>query len=125
MMTKDVKAALPGWSLWPLWLVLVLWALLSQVLAMQVVLTKIRGAFGAMRSDTATRAETSDARGVPVHKVTQVEVYDLEGMTVEGLRLLCTRFGLRCNGLRRELIERLLAELGDRGARCAENLASE
>ena len=46
-------------------------------------------------------------------------------MTVEGLRLLCTRFGLRRNGLRGELIERLLAELRDRGARCAENLASE
>ena len=40
-------------------------------------------------------------------------------MTVEGLKLLCERFGLRRNGLRGELIVRLLAELRDRETRCA------
>ena len=43
-MTTDTKAAMPGWSLWPLWLVLVLWALLSQVLAMRGVMSEARSA---------------------------------------------------------------------------------
>ena len=51
MMTKDMKVTLPGWSLLPLGLVLVLWALRLQVFAMRVALTKISGAFSAMRSD--------------------------------------------------------------------------
>ena len=60
---------------------------------------------------------------MPIDKGVQAEVYDLDGMTVEGLKVLCERFGLRRNGLRGELIVRLVAELNDRGARCAESLA--
>ena len=70
-----------------------------------------------------TQAESSDARGMPIDKRVQVEAYDLDGITVKGLRLLCARFGLRRNGLRGELIVRLVAELNDRGACCAESLA--
>ena len=58
-MIEDKKAAMPGWSLWPLWLMLVLWALLSQVLAMRVVMNKIRDAFSAMRSVVITQAEAA------------------------------------------------------------------
>ena len=66
-----------------------------------------------------TPRQVSNARGVPLEKGIQAEVYDLEGMTVEGLKSLCERFGLRRSGLRGELIVRLLAELKDREARCA------
>ena len=118
-MVEDKKAAMPGWSFWPLWLMQVLWALLWQVRAMRVVMNKIRAIIGAMRSDADTPAESSDARGVPSDKGVQVEVYDPDGMTVEGLKSLCERFGLRRSGLRGELIVRLLAELKDREARCA------
>ena len=98
---------------------LVLWALLSQVLAMRVVMNKIRDVISSMRSDLNTPAELSNARGVPIVKGIQAEVYDLEGMTVRGLKILCARFGLRHSGLRGELIMGLLAELKDREARCA------
>ena len=90
---------------------------------MRVVMNKIRAVIGAMRSDANTPAESSDARGVPIDKGVQAEVYDLDGMTVEGLEVLCERLGLRRNGLRGELIVRLVAVPNDRGARCAENLA--
>ena len=118
-MIEGKKMALPGWGFWPIWLILVLWALLSQVLAMRVVMNKIRDVISAMRSGVSTPEELSKARGVPIDKGIQAEVYDLEGMTVEGLKLLCERFGLRRSGLRCELIVRLLAELRDHEARCA------
>ena len=86
---------------------------------MRVLMNKVRDVISAMRSDANTTAESSNARGVPIDKGIQAEVYDLEGMKVEGLKLLCERFGLRRNGLRGELIVRLLAELRDREARCA------
>ena len=35
-------------------------------------------------------------------------------MTVEGLKLLCARFGLKKNGLRDELIRRIEAEFDER-----------
>ena len=61
----------------------------------------------------------------PLTQGIQVEVCDLDGMTVEGLRLLCVRLGLRRNGVRGKLIERLVAKLRDDEARCPENLASD
>ena len=84
---------------------------------MRVVMNKIRDAIGAMRPGTNAPANSSNARGVLIG--IQADVYDLEGMTVEGLKILCERFGLRRSGLRSELIVRLLAELKDCEARCA------
>ena len=81
--------------------------------------TKVRDAVGAMRPDTETTTSSSHARGTPQEKGTQVEVYDLEGLTVEGLKGLCDRFGLRRSGLCGELIVRIMAELRDGEARCA------
>ena len=101
------------------WLILALWVLLSQVLAMRVVMNKVRDVICAMRSGVNTPTELSNARGVPIDKGIQAEVYDLEGMTVEGLKILCASFGLRRCGLCGELIVRLVAELKDRKARCA------
>ena len=51
-----------------MWLILALWVLLSQVLAIRVVMNKIRDVIIAMRSDMNTPAELSDARGVPIDK---------------------------------------------------------
>ena len=118
-LSKDEKAALPGWGYWPAWLILTLWVLLSTILVLQVVTQKVRDAVGAMRPDTETTTSSSHARGTPQEKGTQVEVHDLEGLTVEGLKGLCERFGLRRSGLRGELIVRIMAELRDREARCA------
>ena len=66
---------------------------------------------------TKNKKTKSDAQAVD--KGTQVEVYDLDGMTVQGLQHLCARFGLNRNGLRNDLIERINAEMDVRGARCA------
>ena len=44
----------------------------------------------------------------------QAEIHDLDGMTVEGLKLLCARFGLTKKSLRDELIRRIKAELDER-----------
>ena len=52
----------------PVWLILALWVLLSHVLAMRVVMSKVRDAISAMRSDANTPAESSNARGVPIDR---------------------------------------------------------
>ena len=66
---------------------------------------------------TKTKNMKSDAPAVG--KVTQVEVYNLDGMTVQGLQHLRARFGQKRNGLCHDLIERINAEMDVRGARCA------
>ena len=40
-------------------------------------------------------------------------------MTVEGLKMLCARFGLKRSGLRDELIKRIKAELDEREEPCS------
>ena len=69
------------------------------------------------RKRTTSRKKAGDAQ---VHdKGVQVEVYDLDGLTVPGLQTLCSRLGLRRNGLRSELVERVDVELKARCAPCA------
>ena len=86
-------------------------------------LEAFRGVFGAMhpgptsRKRTAQKRKTGDAQAND--KGVQVEVYDLDGLTVPGLQALCTRLCLRRNGLRSELITRVDFELKARCAQCA------
>ena len=103
---------------------LVLWALVSQVLAVRTIWLAIRSMISAMRSSPTTRARTptkktkrGDAQAVD--KSVQAEVYDLDGLTVQGLQTVCMNFGLKRTGLRAELILRVKAELDVRSARCA------
>ena len=114
-----------GRSYWIVMVAVVLWAVVSQVLAARAIWAMIRGVFGAMHPEPQTRARsTKTKRGVAqsVEKGVQAEVYDLDGMTVPGLQALCTRFGLKRSGLRGELVLRVNAELEARSARCAGEL---
>ena len=111
-----------GRSYWFLMVALVLWALISQALAVRAVWKMIWGAFGAMHPEPTSRARStkkkrSDAQASD--KGVQAEVYDLDGLTVQGLQALCARLGLKRSGLRGELILRVNAELDARSARCA------
>ena len=45
---------------------------------------------------------------------TQAEIFDLDGMTMEGLKHLCVRFGLMRSGLRNELVQGTKIELAYR-----------
>ena len=54
-----------------------------------------------------------------IPKGVQAEIHDLDGMTVEGLKMLCARFGLKRSGLRDELIKRIKAELDEREEPCS------
>ena len=113
-----------GRGYWMMMVALVLWALISQVLAVRMIWQAIRSVFGAMRSLPTTRARTSTTKkkrgdAQAVDRSVQAEVYDLDGLTVQGLQSLCTYFGLKRNGLRSELILRVKAELDVRSARCA------
>ena len=62
------------------------------------------------------------ARGQMLPKVVHVEIHDLDGMTMEGLKILCARFGLKRSGLRDELIKRIKAELDEREEPCSRGL---
>ena len=111
-----------GRSYWVIMVALILWALVSQVLAVQAIWKAFRGAFGAMHPEPtsrtkATKKERGDAQAID--KSVQAEVYDLDGLTVQGLQALCARLGLKRSGLRSELILRVNAELDARSARCA------
>ena len=85
----------------------------------------LEGVPGSVRCDDpeptsrtrTTRKKTSNAE--TFDKGVQAEVYDLDGLTVQGLQALCVRLGLKRSGLRGKLILRVNAELDVRGARCA------
>ena len=100
---------------------LVLWALISQALAVRAVWKMFWGAAGAMHPETPSRTRSvKKKRGdAQADKGVQAEVYDLDGLTVQGLQMLCMRLGLKRSGLRGELILRVTAELDARSARCA------
>ena len=100
----------------------VLWALISQVLAMRAVWKAVRKMLGAVHPDPtphASRQRKKRGDAQAVDKSVQAEVHDLDGLTVQGLQALCARFGLKRSGLRRELILRVNSELDVRSARCA------
>ena len=102
--------------------VLVLWALISQVLALRAVWKAIREMFGAVHPELTPRTSKSKKKrgdAQAADKSVQAEVHDLDGLTVQGLQALCARFGLKRSGLRSELILRVNSELDVRSARCA------
>ena len=114
-----------GRSYWFAMIAFVLWAFLSQVLAVRALWKAFRGVFGAMHPEPTPRtSKTKKKRGDAqvVDKSVQVEVHDLDGLTVQGLQALCARLGLKRSGLRSELILRVNAELDVRSARCASEL---
>ena len=108
-----------GRGYWSFMVALVLWALISQILAVRAIWKALRGMFGAMRPGPTPRTRTTRKRTSDAHKDMRVEVYHLDGLTVQGLQALCARFGLKRNGLRSELIERINAAMDVRCARCA------
>ena len=105
-------------ALWLMWALLMIWLLFSQVVAIRAVWSAVKGARGAMLLGTSVMQKTRKAKGHaqrdPFQKGVQAEIYDLDGVTLEGLKMLCACFGLNRIGLRDELMQRIKAELHER-----------
>ena len=123
LVVKDATEKTKMGGLWMMWAMLIIWLLFSQVVAIRAVWNTVKGMMSALRFETSapmkTKRAKGHARGQMIPKGVQAEIHDLDGMTVEGLKRLSARFGLKRSGLRDELFKRIKAELDEHEEPCS------